>query len=102
MHRSNASLFDHLVGAGKQRCGDIETDCLSCPKIDDQLVFGRRLQVGWLLALKYAVDIAGRLSVLVAEIRTIGDQAAIGDEVTVSINHGKAVLELSGNLGDDD
>ena len=39
---------------------------------------GRRLhrQVGRLLALENAIDIAGRASVLVDRIRPIGDQAA--------------------------
>ena len=47
------------------------------------LVLGRRLhrQVGRLLALEDAIDIAGRAPVLVDEIGPIGDQAAAVDEV---------------------
>ena len=75
-------LFDHLVGARKQRRRDGQTECLSGLEIDHQLVLGRRLyrQVGWLLALEDAIDVARRAPVLVDVIRTIGDQAAIGDK----------------------
>ena len=52
-------------------------------EVDHQLVFGRRLhrQVGRLLALEDAIDVAGREAVLVDDIRPIGDQAAVGDEL---------------------
>ena len=62
-------------------------------RLIDQLVLGRRLhrQVGWLLALEDAIDVAGRAPVLVDEIRPIGDQAAAGDEEAVGVDRGQLV-----------
>ena len=42
--------------------GTVEAERLGSLEVDDQLVLGRRLhrQVGWLLALEDAVDVAGR------------------------------------------
>ena len=63
----------------------VEAERLGGLEIDHQLVLGRRLhrQVGRLLALEDAVDIAGRAAVLVDRIGPVGDQAAAGDEVAV-------------------
>ena len=62
--------------------GTVEAERLGGLEVDDQLELGRRLhrQVGRLLALEDAVDVAGRAPVLVDKIRPIGDQAAGGDE----------------------
>ena len=62
-------------------------------EIDHQLVLGRRLhrQVGWLLALEDAIDVAGRAPVLVDNIRPVGDQAAAGDEETFAVDRGQLV-----------
>ena len=51
----------------------VETESSRGLKVDHQLVLGRRLHrhVRGLLALEDAVDVAGRLSVLVDQIRSI-------------------------------
>src|ERR1700716_2517699 len=69
-----AHLFNHLIGAGGHRLRNGKAHRLGCLEIDDQFVLGRRLhrQVGRLLALEDAVDVTGRLPVLVDEIRSIG------------------------------
>ena len=58
-----------------------------------RLVFGRRLyrKIGRLLALKDAIDIAGRLPKLVDEIRPIRHQAAGSDEEAFPIDRRQLV-----------
>jgi hypothetical protein len=75
-------LLDHLVGAREHRCRQVEAERLSGLEVEHRLVFRRRLhrQVGGLFALEDAVDVVGGTSVLIDEIRPIGEQAAGGDE----------------------
>src|SRR5262245_4530766 len=72
--------FDDLVGAAKHRRRQRKAEHLGRFEIDYQLVLGRRLyrQVGWLLALEDAIDVAGRLPVQIGETGSIGNQAAGG------------------------
>ena len=67
MHRSKCLLFDHLVGAGGVATAHVQTERLGGLEVDHRLVLSRRLhrQVGRLLALEDAIDVAGRLPVLV-------------------------------------
>ncbi len=69
-----AALFDHLVGAGKHGRRHVEAERLGRLEVEHRLVLGRRLhwQVGRLLALQDAIDVAGRAPVLVGVICTIG------------------------------
>ena len=54
--------------------------------VDDQFVLGWGLhrQVGGLLALEDAIDVAGSTSILVNIIGTVGDQTTGGDEVVTA------------------
>src|SRR6516164_2501853 len=78
---ANSSLFDHLVGAGKQRLRHGESERLRGLEIDYKLVLRGRLhrEIARLLALENAIDIVGRAPELVGKIRSVGDQAASRD-----------------------
>src|SRR5262245_65575842 len=67
-----ARSFDHFVGAGEQRRRHFEAERLRGRQVDHKLVLCRRLhrQVGRLLALEDAVDVRGRLPILIEEMRT--------------------------------
>ena len=78
---------------GRAHRRHVEAERLGGLEVDHQLVLGRRLhrQVGGLLALEDAIDVAGRAPVLVDQVRPIGDQAAGGDKVAVRVDRGQLV-----------
>jgi hypothetical protein len=53
-----ALLFDHLVGAQKERFGDSQAERFGSRYIDDQIELGRLLDwdVGWLRSAQNLVD----------------------------------------------
>jgi len=71
----------------------LKADCLGSREVDHQFVFDRRLhrQVGWLLALENAIDVAGGTAILVTQIAPVGDQAAGADEVAEGVDRRKLV-----------
>ncbi len=73
--------------------GTVEAERLGGLEVDDQLVLGRRLhrQVGRLLALEDAVDVAGRSPVQIDQVGPIGHQAAGRDEEAIRIDRGQLV-----------
>src|SRR5215831_77066 len=73
-----ASSLDHLVGAGKHRCRHFEAERLGRLEVDGKLELARVLhgKIGWLPTLEDAIDIAGRATIQVQIVSSIGNQAA--------------------------
>src|SRR5262245_45439722 len=81
-------LFDHLIGAGKQCRRQLEALRLGGLEVDHQLVLVGRLhrQVGRLLVLEDAIDIAGSAAELVDHVGRVGDEAAGRNEGAVGVD----------------
>src|SRR6476660_3788535 len=81
-HRSKSQSLDHLVGGRKERRRNTKAEPLGGLEIEREFELGWRLhrKVSGLLAPEDAIDIARRASVLVGEIRAIGNQPTGADE----------------------
>src|SRR5262245_11277926 len=86
--RTSAILFNQFVGAAEHRLRHGDAKRLRGLEVDNQFIFGRRLNrdVGWLLALEDAVDIAGSAPALIDVISSVGDQTAGSNELPFEIN----------------
>ncbi len=79
LRRTYGVLFDHFVGANKNRVRDRNPECLCCLQIQNQFKFGRLLnrQVAWILARRQ-IQTLQRLYMLVlarSVSQNIGDLA---------------------------
>ena len=74
--------------------GTVRPSAFAVLRLMTSSILGRRLhrQIGGLLALEDAVDVAGRVSVLIDIIGSIGDQATGGDEVAFVVDRRQPVL----------
>src|SRR3974377_1279059 len=87
-------LFNNLISAGKERRRHSEAKCLSRLEVDHQLEFGRALhrQVGWLLTLENAIDVASSLSVRIDRVWPVRDETTISYEITPPVDGWQFVL----------
>src|SRR5262245_35272902 len=99
--KRTSRLLDHLVGCGKQRLRNGQTKRLCGLEIDNQLILGRGLHrhVGWLLALKDAIDIPRGLPGHIVRIGSVGDQAAVYRVIAIRVDRRQFVA--SGETDDE-
>src|SRR5262245_20321489 len=86
--KADMALFDHLVGACKDRRRNGDAKRLRGLEVDDQFVFCRCLHrhVGWLFTLKDAINIRCGSPLRIISIRSVGDQTAIYGPIAIGIN----------------
>src|SRR5215471_104781 len=86
-------LFDHFVSAGEYGRRHSEAERLGCFEIDHQFVLSWRLHwhIAGLLTLEDAIDVAGRLPVLIEEVGSIRGQTLAGSECALGIDCGQLV-----------
>src|SRR3974390_3112850 len=82
------TLFYNFISAGEERRGHGEAERLSGLEVDHQLEFGRALhrQVGWLLALENAIDVASSLSERIDRVCPVRDETTISNEETKRVD----------------
>ena len=71
----------------------VEAERLRGLEVDHEFVLSRRLhrEVGWLLAFKDTIDVAGCATHLVESVEPVGDQAPRGDEGSPRIDRRQSV-----------
>src|SRR5215469_12117067 len=97
--RRKTSLFDHLVGAGKQRLRHSEPECLRGFEVDGEFNFRGLLhrQVGWLLAVEDSTSIHADEAIGVGKVRSVAHQPTGRDKRSQGMDrrHTKACRESS-------
>src|SRR5947207_13131160 len=71
--QTNLQLFDHLIGAGEERRGNVDADRLGGFQIDHEIELGCLLdrQLAGLIVSEDAADIDAGLTMRINEVRTI-------------------------------
>src|ERR1700688_3164648 len=80
--------LDHVVGAGEQGRGNVETKLFCSLDIDDQLEFRGSVyrQIAWLVALENPRDVKTVAAIGIFQIVAIAHQAAGGGGFALAIN----------------
>src|SRR5262245_13757994 len=93
--------INQLVGCGKYRLRNTETERPCGFQIDNQLVFGWGLHrhVTWFLALENAVDIFRGLAERLVRVRPIAHQTTICRKIAIGVNSRQLVASYE--LDDD-
>src|SRR5207244_6984734 len=88
--QQNLVLFNHLVGARKQRWRHLDAERLGGFGVDHQLELARLLdrQIRWLGALEDATGIDAELTIRVREAGSVAHQPAGFGKVTLWIDRG--------------
>src|SRR5436309_15804440 len=86
MHRSKASSFDHLVGAGEQRGWRVEAKRLRRLEVDSQFELGRLhdRQVGWLFTFENP-RVGARPPIGIRNTGSVTHQSASHDVLTKTV-----------------
>ena len=93
--QQNVSLFDHLVGAAKERGRDFEAERLGGLEVDDELDFSGLLhwQVGRLVALENPASIVASQTVCIRNSASVAYQAAGRSKLAILEYRGHRVTD---------
>src|SRR5262245_38073560 len=92
--QQNADLFDHLVGTGEQRCGQIESERPGGLKVNKHLEFGWLLnwKIGGFCTLENLVDVVSGAPHQISETCSVGDETSGVYEFSNSIEARQSLL----------
>ena len=90
-----AALFDHLVGAGEQRFGDVKADRFGCGQVENKIEPRRLLDrnVSRLRAVQNLVRELSGATVQVGQVWSIGHQASRIHEFSKPAHHRQSSAE---------
>jgi hypothetical protein len=93
--QQTASLFDHLVGAGKQRRWHGEAERLRSLEIDDELKSGGKLyrQIGRLRAFENFINQSGSSFVHIGQVRLVAHEATSFNSAPLPKHGGQPIAD---------